>query len=151
MGLDCPFNTIGEQKEPKNKKPELITLSKQLLQEAQEAPEAPTKPPHIFEPRRSHGSAHDLSPIDPKTHERIGERQPYEETNETCYSHFLLRINRIGHDEYHPTEHQVAKALATLAEEWAQAREVERAKLRQYGVYEIITTIPDGHRPVDTK
>ena len=61
------------------------------------------------------------------------------------------QINRIGHDEDHPTEEQVANSPKDLAHEWAQAREVERAKLRQYGVYTIIPQVPEGHRPVDTK
>ena len=62
-----------------------------------------------------------------------------------------LAGNRVGHDEDHPTEEQVTNAPANLALEWAQAREVERAKLRQYGVYTVVTYVPEGHRPVDTK
>ena len=59
--------------------------------------------------------------------------------------------NRVGHDEDHPTEEQVANAPTKLASEWAKAREIQRAKLRQYGVYTIIPQVPEGHRPVDTK
>ena len=156
MGLDCPINPAGEHKEPetpekpKTKKPEPITPSNQLLQEVQEVPGAPVKPPSIFEPRRSQRSGRDLRPIDPKTHERIDtkETQSYEE-KEPWYSHFMPRVNRIGHDEDHPTEQQVNSS--PYAKEWAQARETERAKLRQYGVYEVIPKIPKGHRLVDTK
>ena len=59
--------------------------------------------------------------------------------------------NRVGYDEDHPTEEQVANAPTELASEWAKAREVERAKLRQYEVYTVVTYVPEGHRPVDTK
>ena len=61
------------------------------------------------------------------------------------------QTNRVGHDEDHPTEEQIANAPKRFAYEWAQAREVERAKLRQYGVYTLIPQVPEGHRPVDTK
>lgn len=103
MGLDCPVNP-AEKNEPetpekKKKGPDPETPSNQLLQEAKEAPEAPQKPPPTFEPRRSQRSGRDLRPIDPKTHERIGE--PHEEPNEPWYSHFMPRINRVGHDEDH--------------------------------------------------
>ena len=60
-----------------------------------------------------------------------------------------LAGNRVGHDEDHPTEEQILKS--PNAQEWAAAREIERAKLRQYDVYTIVPKIPDGHRPVDTK
>ena len=60
--------------------------------------------------------------------------------------------NRVGHDEDHPTEEQVANAPTELATEWAKAREVERAKLRQYEVYTIVPREQtEGHRVVDTK
>ena len=59
------------------------------------------------------------------------------------------QINRIGHDEDHPTEEQVI--TSPYAQEWAIARETERAKLRQYNVYTIVPQVPEGHRPVDTK
>ena len=62
-----------------------------------------------------------------------------------------LTGNRVGHDDDHPTEEQVNNMPANVAHEWAAAREVERAKLRQYGVYTIVNHIPEGHRPVDTK
>ena len=154
MGLDCPINP-AEKAEPETPKREEKrgdpeTPSGQLLQETKEAPGAPQKPPPVFEPRRSQRSGRDLRPINPQTHERVGERtQPHKEPSEPWYSHFIPRVNRIGHDEDHPTEQQAAASL--YAHEWAQAREVERAKLRQYGVYEIISQIANGHRPVDTK
>ena len=154
MGLDCPINP-AEKAEPETPKREEKrgdpeTPSGQLLQETKEAPGAPQKPPPVFEPRRSQRSGRVLRPINPQTHERVGERtQPHKEPSEPWYSHFIPRVNRIGHDEDHPTEQQAAASL--YAHEWAQAREVERAKVRQYGVYEIISQIPNGHRPVDTK
>lgn len=147
FGSDCPENPV-EPKTPEKlkKEPEPITPSNQLLQETREAPRAPVKPPPIFEPRRSQRSGRDLRPIDSKTHKRIGE--PHKEPSEPWYSHFIPRVNRIGHDEDHPTEQQVI--TSPYAKEWAQAREIERAKLRQYGVYTIVPK-PEGHRPVDTK
>ena len=63
-----------------------------------------------------------------------------------------LAGNRVGHDDDHLTEEQVANAPANLAHEWAKAREVERAKLRQYDVYTIVSKDQtEGHRVVDTK
>ena len=59
-----------------------------------------------------------------------------------------LTGNRVGHDDDHPTEEQAR--TSPNANKWAAAREVERAKLRQYGVYTIVPK-PEGHRPVDTK
>lgn len=122
FGSDCPINPVEPKTPEKSKKePELITLSSQILQEAREAPGAPSKPPPTFEPRQSQRRGRDLRPIDPKTHERIGEH--HEESNEPWYSHFMPRINRIGHDEDHPTEQQIVNSPHT--QEWAQAREVE--------------------------
>ena len=152
FGSDCPVNPVEaktpeKSKKGEEKKPDPTTPSNQLLQEAKEAPVAPRK--LNVEPRRSQRSGRDLRPIDPKTHERIGEKtQSYEEQSEPWYSHFLPRINRVGHDEDHPTEQQANSS--PHAQEWAQARETERAKLRQYGVYTIVPK-PEGHRPVDTK
>ena len=40
-----------------------------------------------------------------------------------------LTGNRVGHDDDHPTEEQVNNMPANVAYEWAEAREVERAKL----------------------
>ena len=60
------------------------------------------------------------------------------------------QVNRVGHDDDHPTEEQVMKSPNT--QEWAKAREIERAKLRQYDVYTIVPkTQTEGHRVVDTK
>ena len=60
------------------------------------------------------------------------------------------QINRVGHDEDHPTEEQTTSS--PHAHEWAKAREVERAKLRQYEVYTIVPKEQtEGHRVVDTK
>ena len=60
-------------------------------------------------------------------------------------------INRVGHDEEHPTDEQARSC--SKAHEWAKAREIERQKLRQYGVYSIIQEheIPEEITPVDTK
>ena len=61
-----------------------------------------------------------------------------------------LTGNRVGHDDDHPTEEQVL--ISPYAHEWAKAREVERAKLRQYEVYTIVPQEQtEGHRVVDTK
>ena len=60
-----------------------------------------------------------------------------------------LAGNRVGHDDDHPTEEQAQ--ASPYAQEWAIARETERAKLRQYNVYTIVPQVPYGHRPVDTK
>ena len=63
-----------------------------------------------------------------------------------------LTGHRVGHDEDYPTEEQIANAPENLAQEWAKAREVERAKLRQYDVYTIVLKEQtEGHRVVDTK
>ena len=63
-----------------------------------------------------------------------------------------LTGHRVGHDDDHPTEEQVANMPNDLAQEWAKARKVERAKLRQYDVYTIVPKEQtEGHRVVDTK
>ena len=111
-------------------------------------PVRPTKPPAPDPLRRSTRQGRDIRPIDPRTHERIGE-QPKEE-DKSWLRDFIPRIGRIGHDEDHPTEDQVRDADPTIAQEWAKAREIERAKLRDYGVYTVVQ-LPEGIRPVDTK
>ena len=63
-----------------------------------------------------------------------------------------LTGHRVGHDDDHPTEEQVANMPNDLAQEWTKAREIERAKLRQYDVYTIVPKEQtEGHRVVDTK
>ena len=58
-------------------------------------------------------------------------------------------INRVGHDNDHPTEEQARNA--PTANEWAAAREIEGQKLQKYNVYTIVPNIREGHHPVDTK
>ena len=86
-----------------------------------------------MEPRRSTRSGKDLRTIDPKSHKRV----------ETI-KHM---VNRVGHDEDHPTDQQARESL--IAHEWAKARQAEREKLQKYGVYTVINYIPTN--PVDTK
>ena len=60
-------------------------------------------------------------------------------------------INRVGHDDEHPIDEQARSC--SKAHEWAKARQTEREKLQQYGVYSIVQkhVIPEGIQPVDTK
>ena len=57
----------------------------------------------------------------------------------------------MGHDEDHPTDKQARTCPKN--HKWTKAREVERQKLRQYGVYSIVQKyeIPEGLTPIDTK
>ena len=61
-------------------------------------------------------------------------------------------VNRVGHDDDHPTDEQ-ARSHLTKAHEWTKARQIEREKLQKYGVYTIVQKhhIPEGLQPVDTK
>ena len=92
-------------------------------------------------PRRSTRSGRDSRPFNQREKEGLyGVPQ---------ISKLRLIVNRVGHDEDHPTEEQATQS--PNAKEWEEAREKERQKLRKYGVYSIVPNIPDGHRPVDTK
>jgi transposase InsO family protein len=58
-------------------------------------------------------------------------------------------VNTTNIDEDHPTENQARNGR--FAHQWAQARETERAQLRQYQVYTIIHQLPEGAHAIDTK
>ena len=102
------------------------------------------KEPETQLPRRSTRSSRDTRPFNQREKEGLyGKPQ---------VNKLRLIINRVGHDDDHPTEQQVSEETnQTLAKEWAEAREKERQKLRKYGVCSIVPKIPKGHRPVDTK
>ena len=93
------------------------------------------------EPRRSTRANRDNRPFNQRENEGLyGTPQ---------VSKLRLLVNRVGHDDDHPTEEQAD--LSPNAKEWEEAREKERQKLRKYGVYSVVPKIPNGHRPVDTK
>ena len=109
-----------------------------------EIPEITEKEPETQPPRRSTRSGRDTRPFDQREKEGLYGNQQVNKLR--------LIVNRVGHDDDHPTEQQVLEETnQTLAKEWAEAREKERQKLRKYGVYSIVPIIPKGHRPVDTK
>ena len=58
-------------------------------------------------------------------------------------------INRVGHNNDHPTDKQAR--TCPKAHEWAKARQTEREKLQKYEVYSIISKVSKGFHPVDTK
>ena len=94
-------------------------------------------------PRRSTRSGKDTRPFNQREKEGLyGNLQ---------VNKLRLIVNRVGHDDDHPTEQQVAEANQALAKEWEEARDKERKNLQKYGVYSIVPRIPDGHKPVDTK
>ena len=87
-------------------------------------PEIPTPPPEIIkpkepqEPRRSTRGGRDPRPFDQREKEGLyGDLQ---------INKLRLIVNRVGHDDDHPTEQLVAEANQTLAKEWAEARDKER-------------------------
>ena len=106
-------------------------------------PPEKTKTNEPQKPRRSARSGRDTRPFNQREKEGL---YGIPQVNK-----LRLIVNRVGHDEDHPTEQQVAEANQTLAKEWEEAREKERQKLRKYGVYSIVSRIPEGHRAVDTK
>ena len=95
------------------------------------------------EPRRSTPSGRDTRPFDQREQEGLCGTPQVNKIRTT--------VSQVGHDDDHPTEQQVAEANQTLAREWAKAWAKERQKVRKYGVYSIIPTIPDRHKPIDTK
>ena len=99
-----------------------------------------TKQKESQEPRRSTRSGRDIRPFNQREKEGLyGTPQ---------INKLRLIVNRIGHDDDHPTEEQTQ---LSHIREWEEAREKERQKLRKYGVYSIVPNIPNGHRAVDTK
>ena len=106
---------------------------------AQENP----NPEQLQEPRRSIRKGRDTRPFNQREREGLyGSPQ---------VSKLRVIVNRVGHDDDHPTEQQVAEANQMLAKEWAEAREKEHIKLNKYGVYSIVPEVPKGHKTVDTK
>ena len=106
-------------------------------------PNIPIKHPSegIPKPRRSIRSGRDTRPFNQREKEGLyGTPQ---------ISKLRLIVNRVGHDDDHPTEEQAN--LSPNVKEWEEAREKERQKLRKYGVYSLVPNIPKGHQPVDTK
>ena len=110
------------------------STSQQLFQEqqSQEPPAAPSKP-KAPEPRRLERMGRDLTNWQDRINQGLAGGT----------------VNRVGHDEEHPTDEQAR--TSTKAHEWAQARKTEREKLQKYGVYTIVHQIPPGIQPVDTK
>ena len=136
----CPKGShVENQPEPSTPKipllesPEPDSPSQQLSRE-QEPPSAPQKPV-VPEPRRFERMGRDVT----NWQERIAQG-------------LAGGVNRVGHDDDHPTDEQT-RSHPTKAHEWAKARQIEREKLRKYGVYTIVQQrdIPEGIHPVDTK
>ena len=102
----------------------------------------PTKIPEKLstEPRRSTRSGRDTRPFNQR--EKEGLYGPAQ------INKLRVIVNRVGHDDDHPTEEQTK---LSHQKEWEEARKKERQKLRKYGVYSIVPSIPSGHRAVDTK
>ena len=136
---NCAQSTHAEEQE--SGKPGLTETppdspSQQLFREQQlEPPQAPQKP-IVPEPRRSERMGRDVTNWQDRIKQGLAGGP----------------INRVGHDEDHPTDEQ-ARSHPTRAQKWAKARQTEREKLQKYGVYTTVQKeeIPEGLQPVDTK
>ena len=133
---------ISKDPRPIREEPDEPTPKKEATSTT--GPEELSSPPEITkpkEPRRSTRSGRDNRPFNQREKEGLyGVSQ---------VNKLRTIVNRVGHDDDHPTEEQANQL--PKAKEWEQAREKERQKLRKYGVYSIVPKIPEGHRPVDTK
>ena len=58
-------------------------------------------------------------------------------------------VSAVRTDPDHPTHEQVLERKD--ATQWAKAREKERMQLRKYGVYEVVSNLPPGIKPISTK
>ena len=128
-------------KDPKPIRPE---------EESSESEDEPDIRKRLIEPSKPLNLTNESPPAAPRKSKRIEENLELGR-GISNYQDLIdrgLAGNRVGHDDDHPTEEQVL--VSPYAYEWAKAREVERAKLRQYEVYTIVPK-PEGHRPVDTK
>ena len=106
--------------------------SQQLFRKQTEPPPAPQKP-IPFEPRRSERMGRDVTSWQDRIKQGLAGGP----------------VNRVGHDDDHPTDEQTR--TCPKAHEWAKARQIEREKLQKYGVYSIVSKVPEGIHPVDTK
>ena len=132
-GWHCPEKEgCPERSHPEIPETPPDSPSQQLFREQNpEPPAAPTKP-KAPEPRRSERMGRDTT----NWQDRIAQG-------------LAKGINRVGHDDEHPTDEQARSG--PKAPEWAKARQIERAKLQKYGVYSVISKVPEGIHPVDTK
>ena len=130
-----PIKEVADS--PPNKPENIIPIT---------SPEQPkeTVPTIPKEPRRSTRSGRDTRTFNQREKEGLyGTPQ---------IGKLRLIVNRVGHDNDHPTEQQVLEEPnQSLVKEWAEARGRERTKLKKYCVYSIIPEIPKGHKAVDTK
>ena len=129
----CPKDTHVEDHESKRDSPP-DSPSQQLFREQSEPPPAPQKPIQP-EPRRSERMGRDVTNWQDRIKQGLAGGP----------------VNRVGHDDEHPTDEQTHTGPRAL--EWAKARQTEREKLQKYGVYTIVQKqdIPEGLHPVDTK
>ena len=129
----------------------LISKDPRPIREIQEGPTLPNQltPTNIPipkekeippEPRRSTRKRKDTRPFNQREKEGL---YGIPQVNK-----LRLIVNRVGHDDDHPTEEQTK---LSYPKEWEEAREKESQKLRKYGVYSIVPKISNGQRPVDTK
>ena len=121
-------------------------------------PEAANSQPETTNPEGQHEGANHQSEAakttiqEPRRSTRSGrDTRPFTQREMEGFRGIPHIVRRIGHDEDHPTEQQVAEMTSQIATEWAEAREKERQKLQKYGVYSIVPSIPPGHKAVDTK
>ena len=144
---ECPKGThVEDQQEPQTPNQTSIpsgfdSPSQQLFREQAEPPAAPTKP-KAPEPRRSERMGRDTTNWQDRIKQGLA-GEPKNKPKEPS-------IQRVGHDDEHPTDEQ-ARNHPTKAHEWAKARLVEREKLQKYGVYSVVPKVPEGFHPVDTK
>ena len=143
---ECPKGTHSkEQQEPRTPEKQEIELpgfdspSQQLFREQSEPPPAPHKPP-APEPRRSERMGRDTTNWQDRIKQGLAGAPRIRDPS----------VNRIGHDDDHPTDEQT-RDHPTKAQEWAKARLIEREKLQRYGVYSVVSKVPEGFHPVDTK
>ena len=144
-GVYQVITPTGKRLISKDPRPIKENLREPTLQNPEEKiSEKPIKSKESQKPRRSTRERKDTRPFDQREKEGLyGTPQ---------IKKLRLIVNRTGHDNDHPTEQQVLEEPdQKLAKEWKEAREKERKKLQKYGVYSIVSKIPDGHRPVDTK
>ena len=118
----------------KSQSPEPDSPSQQLFQEQQQETSAAPMKPRAPEPRRSERMGRDTTNWQDRIKQGLAGGS---------------YINRVGHDDEHPTDKQAR--LCLKGHEWAKARQIEREKLQKYGVYSVVPKVPEGFNPVDTK
>ena len=129
-GWHCPENEgCPKGTHPKNPEIPPDSPSQQLFCEQTEPPSAPQKQ-IAYEPIGSERMGRDVT----NWQDRIKQGLAGGPT-----------VSRVGHDEDHSTDEQAR--ICPKAHEWAKARQIEGEKLQQYGVYSVISNVPEGVHP----